>query len=156
AGCLGNGQHAAVDMVRHAGDHPRGRRAQAFRPILTHEIVIAADAAGRDDDAGRFERELADNHARTFLAALDGARLEDIAGDAVDGAGGFGDFIDAMTVFERDEALRGRLDRAFRERFENARSRTPGDVKTRYGIAVADRVMAAALGPADDRKPAHA
>ncbi len=39
---------------------------------------------------------------------------------------------------------------------DDARPRAPGDMKARYRIAMAVGKPAAAFGPADDRKPAHA
>ena len=42
------------------------------------------------------------------------------------------------------------------ERFEHAGTGAPGQMEARHRIAVAMREAAAALGPADDREPAHA
>ena len=88
AGGFGDADHAAVDMFGHAGDHVLRRFAKPLRPVLPDQVVIAADAAGSDDHGLRVKREVADDFARTALAALDGVRLEDRAADAVDGAVG--------------------------------------------------------------------
>jgi hypothetical protein len=46
----------------HAGDHGARRRAEPVdRPVPAHEFVIAADAAGADDDDRRRQFERADD-----------------------------------------------------------------------------------------------
>ena len=83
AGCLRDRDHAAVDMVRHAGDHGLRRRAEPLRrPVPADQLVIAADAAGGDDDRAGLELEIADDVAARLLAALDRRGFEDLAGDA--------------------------------------------------------------------------
>src|SRR5579863_204315 len=156
AGAFRDRQHAAVDMIRHAGDHPRRRLAQALRPVLPHQIVIAADAAGSDDHAWRLQRELSDDDARALLPALDMARLENIARDAVDRSAALRNLVHAMAEFERYEPLPRGFESAFGERLEHAGARAPGDVKTRHGIAMTHRIVAAAFGPTDDREEAQA
>ena len=72
--------HAAVDMMWHAGEHFLRRRTEAFdRPDLAHEIMIAADAARRDDHRAGLYLELPDDGAARLLATADGGRLEDFA-----------------------------------------------------------------------------
>ena len=61
-----------------------------------------------------------------------------------------------MPEFQCDQPARGVLAHAALERFEHARTGAPCQMKTRHRIAVAMRLAAAALGPADDWKPAHA
>src|SRR5438270_8462894 len=141
-------------MLRHAGDHEFGRRAEPLRPVLPHQLVIAADAAGGDDHGLRLQRKLADDIAGGALAAFDMIRFENDAADAVDSAIGDGQRIDTMTELEDEPPARRRLARATLERLDDARARAPGDVKARYRIAMAHRVVAAALGPADHGKDA--
>ena len=47
---LGDGQHAAVNMVWHTLHHEAGRLAQALWPVLTYKVIVAADSARSDDD----------------------------------------------------------------------------------------------------------
>ncbi|MGY2914697.1 hypothetical protein ACVWYP_000327 [Bradyrhizobium sp. USDA 3262] len=153
---LGDADHAAVDMFGHAGDHEFGRLAEPLRPILPHQIMIAPDAAGRDDHGLRAEGEIADDVARGTLAALDRGRFQDHAADAVDRTVGDAERIDAVTELEyQPSALRG-LARAALERLDDAGSGAPGDVEARHRIAMAHRVVTAALGPADHREDAMA
>ena len=77
-------EHQPVDVLRHAGDHVARRLAQPLRPIAPHQLVIAADAAGGDDDRLRAQRERAGKPARTCGAALGVARLQHIALHAID------------------------------------------------------------------------
>ena len=152
AGGLGNADHPSVDMFGHAGDQVSGRLAQASRPVLAYQIVIAADAAGGDDHGLGAQRELADDVARGAFSPLDIRRLEDHPADAVDGAVGDAERVDPMAEAEAQIAVGLRLARAPLERFNDAGAGAPGDVKPRHRIAVAHGVVAAALGPADDRK----
>ena len=156
AGGLGDRQHAAVDMIGNAGDHPRRRAAKALRPILAHQLMIGADAAGRNDDGLRLERERADDLARTFAPALNVARRENIAAHAIDDRAGFGQRIDPVPELEGDQPLRRAFAHAFDERLDDARSGSPGQMKARHRIAVAGGVAAAAFSPADHRKEAQA
>ena len=89
AGILRDGDHAAVDMVRHAGDHFLRRGPEPVgRPVAANQIVVAADAAGGDDDRTGMELEIASDAAARLLAALHRRRFQDLAGDAGDGAVG--------------------------------------------------------------------
>ncbi len=152
AGGFGDADHPAVDMFGHAGDHVLRRVAEPLRPVLPDQIVIAADAAGGDDHGLRPQAEIADHLARTALAALDIVGLEDRAADAVDGAVGDRQRIDAVTEPEGQPAARGRFARPSLERLDNAGTGAPADMKPRHRIAVAHRIIAAALGPADHGK----
>ena len=139
-------------MFGHAGDHVFWRIAEALRPVLPHQVVIAADAAGGDDHGLRAQREVADDFARTAFSALDVIGCENRAADAVDGAVGDRERIDAVAEPECQPAARLRLARPPLERLDNAGTGAPGDMKPRHRIAVAHRVIAAALGPADHGK----
>jgi hypothetical protein len=55
AGLLRDADHAAVDMLGHAGDHELRGIAEPLRPVLPYQIVIAADAAGGDDHGLRLQ-----------------------------------------------------------------------------------------------------
>src|ERR1700754_2337850 len=90
--------------------------------------------------------------ARRALAAFHVRGLEHGAADAIHHAVGYGQRIDAMAEFENELAPLRCLARKPLEWFDNARSRTPGDMKARHRIAVAHCVVAAALGPADHRE----
>src|SRR6476469_8667551 len=57
-----------------------------------------------------------------------------------------------MAEFEGQPAGLLRLARPPLERLDDAGPGAPGDMKARHRIAVAHRVIAAALGPADHRK----
>ncbi len=61
-----------------------------------------------------------------------------------------------MAELEGDVAAELRLVGAPDERLDDTRAGAPGDVKARHRIAVAGRVVAAALGPADHREDAVA
>ncbi len=156
AGGLGDAEHAPVDVVRHAADHALGRIAQPLRPALAHEIVVAADAAGRDDDGLRLECKIADHGARAGMSALDRAGLQDLAVHAVDDPGRGGEATDAMAEAQRGEPLLLALAHAGDERGNDAGPGAPGDVEARHRVAVLGGRVAAALGPADDREPAQA
>ena len=156
AGGFGDADHAAVDMFRHAGDHVFRRFAETLRPVLPDQIVIAADAAGSDDHRLGVQREVADGFARTALAALGVVRLQDRSADPVDGAGGDRERIDAVAEFECQAAARLGLPRPPLERLDNAGAGTPAHMKPRHRIAMAHRIVTAALGPADYREDSMA
>ncbi|MCY1505442.1 hypothetical protein D9M68_396590 [compost metagenome] len=61
-----------------------------------------------------------------------------------------------MAESEAHQTAAFRLPRQPHERIEYRWPRAPGDMEARHRIAVAMGKAAAALGPADDRKPAHA
>ena len=83
------------------------------------------------------------------------AGLEDRPAHAVGRSVCEQELVDAVPELEADQALLLGLARTAHERLEHARPRSPGDVKSRNRIAVAKGPIAAALGPAHDRKPAH-
>src|SRR6202163_1365650 len=153
---LRNPDHPSVDMFGHAGDHVLRSLPEPLRPVLPDQVVIAADAAGGDDHRLGAQGEVADDLARTAFAALDIVRFEDRAADAVDGAVRDAERIDAMAEFEREAAVRQGLPRPPLEWFDNPGASTPTDMKPRHRIAVAHRIVAAALGPADDGKDSMA
>src|SRR5205807_4673294 len=104
----------------HAGDHEFWRLAETVRPVLSHQIMIAADAAGGDDHGLRAQGKIAGDFSRAALAALDIIRLEDRATDAIDHAVGDRQRIDTMAEFEcQPSAFRG-LARTALERLDDA------------------------------------
>src|SRR3984893_18477055 len=153
---LGDPDHPAVDMFGHAGDHVLRSLPEPLRPVLPDQVVIAADAAGGDDHRLGAQGEVADDLARAALAALDIVSFEDRAADAVDGAAGDAERIDAMAEFEREAAVRLGLPRPPLERVDNPGGGAPTYMKSRHRIAMAHCVVAAALGPADDGKDSMA
>ena len=138
-------------MFGHAGDHVLRRLAEALRPVLPDQIVIAADAAGGDDHRLRAQREIADDFARRTLAARDrsGSRTAPLTPSTAPLV------ITSVSTRWRNLNVAGRssrLARAALERLDDAGAGAPGDVKARHRIAMAHRVIAAALGPADHRE----
>src|SRR5579864_3750312 len=107
-------------MLGHAGDHEFWRLAEPLRPVRPHQIMIAADAAGRHDHVLRLQRKLADDVARRALAALDAVGFENGAADAVHRAVGDRERIDAMAELEDQPAALGGLARAALERLDDA------------------------------------
>lgn len=117
--------------------------------------MVGADAAGGDDHHRGAQLEVTDDGTRTGLAPGRVARLQDRAPDTADGAAGTHHLIDAVPEPERHPAAGHRRPYPLLERLDDGRARAPGDMEARYGVAVAVRQTAAALGPADDREPAH-
>ena len=129
------------------------RRAEPLRPVLPHQVVIAADAAGGDDHRLRPQREVADHVARTAGAALDAAVGSSTAPLTPSTAPAV--CVSASTRWRNRKLRRppsSRLAGAAHERLDDAGAGAPGDVEARHRIAVAHRVVAAALGPADHRE----
>ncbi len=156
AGRLRDREHAAIDMIRHAGNHAFWRRAQPPRPILAHEVMIGADPAGRDNHRRRLQLEFTDDIARTLETALHLGGRQKRAADTIDDAIGLRQLIDAVPEFERDEALSCPLLHASCKRRNDARTGPPGDMEPRHGIAMSDRVAATALRPTHNRKKSDA
>jgi hypothetical protein len=152
AGGFGNADHAAIDMFGHAGDHIFWRVAKPLRPVLPDQIVIAADAAGGDDHGLGVQCEVADDAARTALAARHMIRFEDRTADAIDSAVADRKRIDVVAEPECQPPAGLCLACPPLERLDDSGARAPGDMKPRHRIAVAHRIIAAALGPADQRK----
>src|SRR5436190_13321032 len=139
-------------MFGHAGNHIDRRFAQALRPVLPDQIMIAADPAGGDDHGLRVQREIAGDLARAALAAQDVIRLEDRTRDPIDRAVGDGERIDTVAEPKRQPAARLGFAGPPLERLYNAGAGAPADMEPRYRIAVPHRIIAAALRPADDRE----
>jgi hypothetical protein len=151
AGGGGDVEHPAVDVGGHAGDHVPRRSAQPLRPVAADQVVVAADAAGRDDHRLRGQLE-----SRADLpAGGDTARgmvvFQQSAAHAGDRIAGHDEFVDAVPVMEGQQVPLDRPARADDERLDHSGATTPGEVEARHRIAVAVRAQAAAFGPADQR-----
>src|SRR4029077_2544325 len=92
-------------MFGHAGNHVAWCLPEPLRPVLTYQIVVAADSAGRDDRGLCMQREVTDDLARTAFSPLDDIRLEDRPADAIDGAVVAQQRIDAVAEFEGELAV---------------------------------------------------
>ena len=151
-----NIEHAAVDVCRHAAQHVLRRLAHARRPIATNQLAVAANAAGVHDNDLRAFLEIADGFARGRLATFGRIGGQQNAARADDRAVFHDPFIHSVTERKAQHTPRFRIARAAHKRFDHARPGAPVHVKTRHRIAVADRSVTTTLGPADQRKPAHA
>src|SRR6202165_4531384 len=129
AGGLGDADTPAVDMFRHPGDVAFRRFPEAFRPVLPHQIVIAAEAAGGDDHGLRAQREVAGDFTRAAFSPLDMIRVEDPSAYAIDGGVGARQRRDTVTEPECQLSGRLRLAGAPLERLDDAGAGAPGDMK---------------------------
>ena len=118
--------------------------------------MIAADAAGGDDDCAGLYLELADEGAARLLAAFCSGRFEYLARYTGDYAAGLDQSARLMAELQRYPAGRDVLAHAALEHLDHARPGAPCQMEARHRIAVAVGQRAAALGPADDGPPAHA
>src|SRR5438034_1394519 len=98
------------------------------------------------------QAERADHLAPRTLAAVDAVSFEHRTTKALDRTVRHQKCVDAVAKFKREPAVFLRFACAAFERLDDTRAGAPGDVKARHRIAVAHRVIAAALGPADHRK----
>ena len=104
----------------------------------------------------RVERELAGDVARARRAPYGAARLEHRPAHAGHRAAGDHQLVDLVAEAQLDQPARGRLAHAALERLDHARPGAPGEVEARHRVAVPDRQVAAALGPADVGHELHA
>src|ERR1700741_1950076 len=139
-------------MFGHAGNHVAWCLPEPLRPVLPHQIVVAADAARRDDHGLCLQREVADDFARTAFSPLDDIRLEDRPADAIDGAVLAQERIDPVAEFEGELAVPNSFARPPLERLDNARTGAPRDGEARHRIALTQGIVPPALAPADPRK----
>ena len=93
-------------MFRHAGDHIRQAPFQPLRPVLSDQVVIAADAAGGDDHGLRAQREIAVTLRELLLprSTGSGARIEPVTPSTVPPVSS--ERIDAVAEFEGQPAVR--------------------------------------------------
>ena len=136
AGRLGDADHASVDVRGHAGHHVLRRRAEALGPVGAHEVVVAADAAGGDEDDRRAQLEAADAVAVGRDAPLGTVVREPGSADADDGTPFDDDLVDAVAVGVGDQAALLGLGDPSGERGDDPRPRAPRDVESRHGVAV--------------------
>ena len=151
----GDLEHAPVDVGGHPRQHRTRRLAEIRRPPAPHEVVVATDATARDDDRRRRELEPADDVAVRRDTALRVVGSEDAAAHAGDGASttvgrGLDDeFVDAMTVRERQQAPGLGIERLLDEGAAHARAGAPRDVEAGHRVAVTPGATVASLGPPD-------
>src|SRR5690606_213147 len=77
AGLLGDLEHPAVDVRGHTTEHVLRRLPHPLRPVLLHEVVVAADTAGGHDDGSGGELEVPDDGAGGRHAARRVGGFED-------------------------------------------------------------------------------
>ena len=145
AGRLGDADHPAVDVRGHAAEQLFGHPAHPLRPVLAHQVVVAADAATGDDH--RLCAEIR-SRRRCFVTTPRRAarrRLQHRAAHADRGAVLDDQLVDAMPVREPDLRV---AEQPAREDRRRSRARSPGDVEPRHRVAVSARVVATTLGPA--------
>ena len=127
-----------------------GTRPIRVGPVLAHQVVVAADAAAGHDHRLRPELELADGVSRRRHAArraIDGSSTAPRT--PVDRAVLDDELVDAMAMREGTFALTAQPPR---EDVDDRGPGPPGDVESRHRVAVPACVVAAALGPADQRE----
>src|SRR5262245_54122286 len=156
AGGLGDRQHAAVNMVGNACDQVFRRHAEVLRPVLPHQLMIGSDSSGGDYDGLSVQLERAHDIPRALAPARGVARRENVATNAIDCLSRSRHLVDAMAEPEGHMSLFCGLAYAIDEWRDDAGARAPRDVKPRHGVAAPDRVVPAALRPADHRKKPHA
>ena len=151
----GDPQHPPVNVLRHPRDHVRGGRAEPDRPVPPDQIVVGADPARGDQDHRSVQFELPYLGTGAASAPGRGAGLQDRPAYSVHAAAGGGQIVDAVPEPELDAAGRCRgPDPSFEGR-HHAWPGAPGDVEAGHRVAVPVGQVAAALGPADHREPAH-
>ena len=155
AGVLADPDHASVDVVGNARQHPRGRVAERLRPGRADQLVVGADPARGDDHGRRPERELAHRGARARLPAGDGARLEHGPCHSVQRPAVGGEAVGAVAEFQRDVPAGDPVAHPPLEGLDQPGTGTPGDVEARHRVAVAGGQIPAALGPPRGREEAH-
>jgi hypothetical protein len=154
AGLLGDAEHASVHVLRDAGDHVLGGSAEALRPVGADQIVVAADAARRDDDRLSGHRELPDRRPGGRRGPRSVRRLQHLAADPGHDPVGHGELVHLVAERELDEALLVALADDPLERLDESGPGAPRDVEAGDRVAVPAGQAAAALGPADDREDA--
>ncbi len=161
-------EHEAVGRVGDPGQHALGQGAGLGVPVRTRQVVVGADAAGRDDDGAR--RDLLGPHhvaVRRRAAAAERQTGERLVGQhlgphAGDAAVRGDELRDPPAEPQVEQAGVAGLLRGRHEGGDDAGAGAPGDVEARHGVTVlgpavvvAHRVPAA-LGPLHQREPAHA
>ena len=142
-------------MVGHSDSIAR-EPARGRRPRRADQVVVGADPARGDDDRARGQLERLLHGARAGHRALGAVRDQHVAPDAGDTAVGGHQAGHPVAEPHVDQALAAAVEQGADERLEDARPGAPRDVEPRYGVAVPVGQVAAALGPLDQREPAHA
>src|ERR1700680_993765 len=117
--------------------------------------MIASNTPGRHNDRLRAIFELTGDVTRTWATALDRIVGQHSAAHAGYRAVFDKKLINSVAESEAQQAAPFGCPRTPHERLEHAVPGAPCDVEARHGISVSDRSIAAALGPADHREPAH-
>ena len=155
AGPFGDGQHPSVDVLGHPADHPFRRGAEPVRPVLADQVQVAADSAGRHDHHRGVQLELADLRAGAAGAARGLAGLEDRPADPVDRTAGHGEPVHPVPEPQPDQTRACRVPDLPLEGRHHSRPGTPGHVEAGHRVAMPVGQVAAPLGPAHQREPAH-
>src|SRR5690606_33693545 len=101
ARALTDGEHPAVDVCWHTGEHVLGGRTESCGPLRTHHVVVASDAAGSDDDGCRPRLELPGDPAAASRTPGRRVGRQHGAADSHDGAVLHDEFVDPMPEGER-------------------------------------------------------
>ena len=145
-GGFGDRDHPAVDMGGYSGQQLVGHPPHAGRPVLAHQLRVAADATTGDDDGRGAKLEFGHSSSRRRHAPGRRRGFQDGAADA-DHRTAFDDqFVDLVAVREADHRVVGQPSG---EDVHQARPGTPGEMKPGYRVAVTACVVPAAFGPAN-------
>ena len=150
AGRLGDRQHPAVDVGRHAGEQVVRRRAEAVGPVGPHEVVVPADAARRDDDRLAAVLEVPGDVAVARDPAGRGVGSEQGSAHPRDHTAGVHELVDPVARAVEHAARGDVLAHPLLEGGDDPAARAPGDVEARYGVPVSATRAVTALGPAHD------
>jgi hypothetical protein len=156
AGFLADPEHAAVHVRGHPREHLLRWRAHSRRPLLAHEVVVAADAAARHDDGRGTQFEVGGHLPVRGRAAFRGIRSEHGAAHPDDRPLVDDEFVDPVAECQGDQtAVHSRTNAAY-EGGEYPGAGSPGDVESRHRIAVFEGRVASAFGPAHHGEEPHA
>ncbi len=120
---FGNADHQTVDMVRTPATCFSEAGRGALRPGLAHHVMIAANAAGRDDDTFAAETETAGDNSVTIAGRARHSLLKHVTGHAGNNTAGPFDWV---TRWRKRHWMRPDASCARRRRMNGAS--TPGPV----------------------------
>ncbi len=155
AGLAADREHPSVDVRGHARHHEPRWRPEAGRPRLPDQVVVAADAAARDDHGLRAELEPALLVAVRRPPAVGAVRCQH--GPAYAGhlaraarrAGRDDQRVDPVPEREAQPPGGRVLTHPSREGLHHTWTGAPGQVEARHRVAVPVRASVSALGPPD-------
>ena len=142
-------EHPAVDVCGYPAEQLAGHPAHPGRPVLAHQVVVAADATAGDDDGLGTKLELAESGSRRRHPARGRRRLQHRATHPGDGATFDDEFVDAVAMGEAHLRM---VQEPTREHVDDGGPGAPGDVEPRNRVAVSACVVTAAFRPADERE----